>query len=97
VVSDVRRSIRLEGKHKGFKCDVGHLKECFCCAVDPPSLSGKVFRSLGREFCKILENKLNEASHQKKSVAKKAMLIGRPIKKDDKPNDDKSSKRLRKA
>jgi hypothetical protein len=98
VVTDVRRSIRPEGKQKGFKCDVGHLeRDCFCCTVDPPSLSRKTIRSLGREFCKILENKMTEATLQKKPLAKKVVPIGRPSKKEDKSNEDKSSKKSRKA
>jgi hypothetical protein len=66
VVTNVRRSIKLEGKQKGFKCDVGHLeRDCFCCAVDPPSLSGKTIRSLGSDFCKISDSKMTEAALQK--------------------------------
>jgi hypothetical protein len=34
---------------------------------------------------------------QKKLLAKKAVPIDRPNKKDDKPNEDKSSKKFRKA
>jgi hypothetical protein len=98
VVTDVRRSIRLEGKQKGFKCDVGHLeRDCFCCPVDPPNISGKTIRSLGRYFCKISGSKMTEAALQKKVVTKKAVPIGHLSKKEDRPNEDKSSKKLRKA
>jgi hypothetical protein len=98
VVTDIRRSIRLEGKQKGFKCDVGHLeRECFCCAVDPPSFLGKTIRSLVRYFCKISDSKMTEAALQKKSLAKEAVPISHPSKKEDKSNEDMSSKKSRKA
>jgi hypothetical protein len=61
VVTDVRRSIRLEVKNKGFKCDVSSQgKDCFCCVVEPPNFTGKAIRSLGKEFCKIPAVKMSE-------------------------------------
>jgi hypothetical protein len=74
-------------------------KDCFCCIVDPPNLSGKVIRSLGEEFCKIPSMKLSDEGLQKKPLAKKsdgAVLICRVQKKDSKSNEDKSTKKTRK-
>jgi hypothetical protein len=56
-----RRSIRLEGKTKGFRCDASNSgRDCSCCAIEPPNLSGKAIRSLGKIFCKILVAKMTE-------------------------------------
>jgi hypothetical protein len=93
----MRRSIRLEGKNKRFKCDVSSQgNDCFCCAVEPPNLLGKAIRSLGKEFWKISIDKLTEERLQKKPPPKKATQIGHPNKKENKPNEDKSSKKFRK-
>jgi hypothetical protein len=44
-----------------FKCEVGSQeKDCFCCNVQPPNLSRKAIRSLGKEFCKISAEKLTD-------------------------------------
>jgi hypothetical protein len=100
VVTDVRRSIRLEGKFKGFKCDTCNPeKNCFCCAVDPPNLSGKAIRSLGRDFCKIPTAKITDEGLQKKPLAKKsagAAHVGRATKKESKSNENELSKKIRK-
>jgi hypothetical protein len=54
VVSEFRRSIRLEGKSNGFKSEVGSQeRDCFCYSVQLPNLSGKAIRSLGRIFAKF--------------------------------------------
>jgi hypothetical protein len=102
VATDVRRSIKLEGKSKGFKVDGNHpKKDCFCCSVDPPppTLSGEVIRSLGADFCKISSVKLGDEVLQKKPLAKKSdgvVPIGHGQKKIGKPNVDKTSKKTRK-
>jgi hypothetical protein len=74
VVNDVRRSIRLEGKRKGFKCDVGRPeKDSFGCAVELPNLSGKAIKSLGKELCKLPESKMTELALQKKNRCPRKM------------------------
>jgi hypothetical protein len=100
-VTDVRRSIRLEGKTKGFKSEIdNHKKDCFCCAVDPPpNLYGKAIKSLCIDFCKILAAKLTNEGLRRKPLAKKsvgAAHVGCTQKKESKPNEDKSSKKSRK-
>jgi hypothetical protein len=51
VMIDVRRSVRLKGKTKGFQTDACNpVKDCLCCSVEPPTLSGRTIRSLGKDF-----------------------------------------------
>jgi hypothetical protein len=67
VVSDVRTSIRLEGKTKGLKCDACNLgKDRFCCLVEPLNLSEKAIRGLGKDFCKIPAAKMSVEGLQEK-------------------------------
>jgi hypothetical protein len=60
VVTDVKRSDRLKGKTQGFKAETCLSKICLCCATEPPTLSSKIIKSLGTEFCKISPRVLYE-------------------------------------
>jgi hypothetical protein len=56
VETEVRRSARLQEKARGFK----DWKKCSCCArVSPPSISHKIIKKLGAEFCKVDPSSLN--------------------------------------
>jgi hypothetical protein len=100
VVIDVRRSIRLEGKTKGFTTDACNpIKDCLCCAVEPPILPGMAIRILGKDFCKIPVGKMSDDVLQKKPLVKKSagvVQIGRANKKGNKQNEDKSTKKIKK-
>jgi hypothetical protein len=100
VLSEVRRSTRLEGKSRGFKCDMGNQeKDCFCCSVEPPTFSSKAIRNLEKEFCKILAGRMSKEELLKKPLIKKGastVQIGRGRKKGDKSNEDKKSKKSEK-
>jgi hypothetical protein len=71
VDTEVRRSDRLKGKHQGFKSNACPERECFCCSIEVPTVTSKVIRSLGKDFCHIPEEKLNEEKLKKKPLAKK--------------------------
>jgi hypothetical protein len=60
--SDLRRSQRLHGKHKGFKSPVCTEKSCVGCNTKPPVLSSSVVRDLGATFCSIDASKLTDAA-----------------------------------
>jgi hypothetical protein len=60
VDTEVRRSARLREKARGFKNCSRIVKKCSCCAhVSPPSISHKIIKKLGAEFCKVDPSKLN--------------------------------------
>jgi hypothetical protein len=67
VVSKVRRSERI----KDLSLRVVWKKTCFCCSIEPPTLSTKVIRSLGNDFCKIQGKLITDAELEKKHLAKK--------------------------
>jgi hypothetical protein len=46
-------------------------KDCICYSVDPLTLSGKVIRSLGQDFCKIPAVQITDEELQKKNLTKK--------------------------
>jgi hypothetical protein len=77
VVTKVR-SDRLKGKTKGYKGNSCPSKVCLCCDNDPPTLSPKVSRKLGHEFCKISPEVMSDAVLKKKQ--KDSKVIG-PIRK----------------
>jgi hypothetical protein len=71
VDTEVRRSERLKGKHQGYKSNSCLGRVCFCRNIEAPTLSTKVIRNLGKDFCHIPGEKLNEEMLKKKSLAKK--------------------------
>jgi hypothetical protein len=96
VVTVVRRSGRLKGKTRGFKAETCITKNGLCCSALPPTLSSKVIRSLGSEFCKISPRVLSEEALQhvlawkKKAVSK----ISRPGKFSKVLDVDKPKKKI---
>jgi hypothetical protein len=59
VDTEVRMSARLREKARGFKSYSGIRKNCLCCArPSPPSISHKIIKKLGAEFCKVDPSKL---------------------------------------
>jgi hypothetical protein len=71
VNSEVRRSVRLKGKHHRFKSDSSPGRECFCYNPEASTLSSKVIKSLSKEFCHISNASLTDESLKKKPLAKK--------------------------
>jgi hypothetical protein len=54
VDTEVRRSVRLREKAKGFKPCFGIKNDFLCCArASPPSLSHKTIKKLGTNFCNV--------------------------------------------
>jgi hypothetical protein len=99
VSSEVRRCERLKVKQIGFKDDSCKTRDCFYCSIEPPTLSTKVIRNLGSDFCKISPlMMIDEALHKKAStsktvVAKQSKKVPR---KKNYPNEDKPSKKCKK-
>jgi hypothetical protein len=57
-----------------FKAKSCQGKACFCCDVEPPTLSSKVIKSLGKEFCKIPDSQISEESLKKKPLLKTVVV-----------------------
>jgi hypothetical protein len=74
VLTEVRRSDRLKGKSLGYKGDSCQGRNCLCCSTNPPTLSRRVIRKLGNEFCKIAPVVLSDETLLKKPVKKKAAV-----------------------
>jgi hypothetical protein len=73
VDTEVRRSNRVKELHQGFKSADGSHKKCAHC--HPPTLSSKMIKNLGMQFCSMKEedledDKLNKGG-SKGPVAKK--------------------------
>jgi hypothetical protein len=73
VVTEVR-SVRLKGKHQGFKLDSCPDRDYFCCNPEAPTLSSKVIKSLGKDFCHISEASLTDENLRKKHLTKKVVV-----------------------
>jgi hypothetical protein len=84
TVSEVRRSERFKAQQQGFKAKSCQGKAWFCCDVEPPSLSSKVIKSLGKEFCKIPGSQISEATLKKKPLSKTAVVPRAKAEKKDK-------------
>jgi hypothetical protein len=48
-------------------------KHCLRCDLDPPSLSMKVIKKLGEQFCMVAPDKLSEAALKSSKIVKKAV------------------------
>jgi hypothetical protein len=60
VEMEVRRSARLREEARGFKNCSRTGKKCSCCArISPPSISHKIIKKIGEEFCKVAPTSLN--------------------------------------
>jgi hypothetical protein len=73
VASEVRQSERIKSNNEGFKPKSCFSKNCFCCSTEAPTLSTKVIRSLGTDFCKISAQLPSDDSLKRKSVLKKSV------------------------
>jgi hypothetical protein len=93
VVTEVRRSDRLKAISCGFKGKHYEKVNCFCCSIEPPSLSKNVTRSLGTDFCKIKPRALSEEALQIKPANIKAVKkISRAQPKVNIPKDNNAKK-----
>lgn len=87
VETEVRRSLRFQGKNKGFRSATCLDKHCLGCSAEPPLFSHKIIRNLGESFCKVSTGILSEDSINRKRKNKQP--IGR--KSVPKKNDSDSS------
>jgi hypothetical protein len=49
---EVRTSERFKNKNNGFKSSSHSDKRCICCSPSPPTMSTKLIKNLGIQFCK---------------------------------------------
>jgi hypothetical protein len=63
--------VKGKGKSKGFKQVACQSKTCFRYSIEPPTLSDKVIRSLGKDFCKMPHSVVSDVFLRKKPLAKK--------------------------
>jgi hypothetical protein len=73
VVIEVSRSDRLKAISGGFRGKHCEKVNCFCCSIEPPSLSKNVIRSLGTDICKIKPGALSEEALQSKPAKRKVV------------------------
>jgi hypothetical protein len=83
------RSERLKVKHQDFKSNSGAGKSCICCNTNPRTLSKKVIKCLGKEFCSIPDSMLIDKVLIRKPATKKATG---PRAKQTKKDKDRSKK-----
>jgi hypothetical protein len=102
VTSKVRRSERLKKKSSGFKTSACEARTYLCCDTEPPTLSERTIRSLGKDFCKMPTKMISKEALKRKS--KEKVLVGpasgRVSKVDEstsKANEDKPKKKSRKG
>lgn len=74
--ADVRRSLRIEKLHKGFKTSGCKDKSYLGCSAAPPAISTSIIQDLGAAFCNInpedlSETNLNAKPSSSKTVGKK--------------------------
>jgi hypothetical protein len=74
VASEVRRSERLKVKKNGFKDTSCKTRDCFCCSIEPRTLSAKVIRNLGKDFCKISPIVMSDEALHKKHTSSNAVV-----------------------
>lgn len=57
----------------GFKGKTCMDRHCICCSTEPPTLSSKVIRSLGKTLCRISPGVISEEAllHKPKTAIKK--------------------------
>jgi hypothetical protein len=77
VASKVTRSERLKSKSQGFKQEANLSRSCFCCGTEPPTISDKVIRSLGKDFCKMSSEVISDVSLKKKPLPRKSSVPSR--------------------
>ena len=85
VDSEVRRSPRIKQICQGFKQSACFNKRCLSCAPDPPTLSIKIIKKIGTDFCKVDQNLLSDEALQVK--LQKSGTVGRKKGGDNKNNN----------
>jgi hypothetical protein len=75
TVTEVIRSDRIKSNNSGFKAKTCTNKPCLCCDAEPPTLSSKIIKDLGKEFCMIPTKKISEETLKKKTVAKNPTVL----------------------
>ena len=85
VDSEVRRSPRIKQICQGFKQSACFNKRCLSCAPDPPTLSIKIIKKIGTDFCKVDQNLLSDEALQVKR--QKSGTVGRKKGGDNKNNN----------
>lgn len=88
VESQVRRSSRVKGKTKGYKSESCKDKNCIACSAHPPTISSKVIRNLGENFCKIPVQELDDAALCRKNRKKEPVGAGKTSRKSKKDKND---------
>ena len=84
--SEVRRSLRVREKCQGFKQGQCSKANCFCCTLNPPTLSLDLMKNIGTNICQIDPSQLEEGIMSKK---KKTKPIGKKKQKKEEKDDDK--------
>lgn len=79
VESQVRRSTRVKEITKGYKNDGCKDRNCIVCAAQPSSISSKIIRNLGVNFCKVPVQYLEDAALSKKPGKKQPVGAGRAL------------------
>jgi hypothetical protein len=74
VTLEVRSSERLKVRHQGFKSSSCVGNSCICCNTIPPTLSKKVIKCLGNEFCNIPVSMLDDEARIRKYVTSKTVV-----------------------
>lgn len=87
VESEIRRSPRLKTVYNGSKPSVCSDRRCLACSPSPPTLSTKLIRNLGVQFCEMNPELLEDAVLKK---GKKNQLVSKKKKAAD-PNHQESS------
>jgi hypothetical protein len=100
--SEVRRSDRLKSANHGFKASTCQDKPCFCCDVKPPTLTSKVIKDLGKEFCRvpdklIIDEALKKKPCTKKSAGPRAKVVNKVNKSSKDANDEAPKKKNKKC
>jgi hypothetical protein len=100
VSTKVKRSERIKENQKGFKYSQCKGKSCICCNTEPPTLSNKVMRWLGKELCKIPSKALTDEELRKKPHSKKAagprVKQNKEKQKESAPNGESPKKKIKK-
>jgi hypothetical protein len=91
ISSEVRRSERIKTINQRFKPMSCLSKNCFCYSTEAPTLTAKVIRILGADFCKIPISKLSDDRLKKKNVPKRPTGSGS---KQDNPKNKNQGKNV---
>src|SRR4051812_20086656 len=65
VESEVRRSCRIKGLHKGFKQSACENSHCFTCSTVPPDMPSNIVKNLSISFCKVADKEFQEENLKK--------------------------------